>query len=223
MQRGHAAAVEHHDDDGPPVVDLYHRDFHAWALEQAQALQRAGESRGAPEALRGAIADLDLENLAEEITGLAKSEQRELRKRLTTIVEHLLKVQHSPAPRPRVGWRGTVQRTRREVRRLLEDSPSLEKELQSLLDEAKEDAVEPVSADLEDRAEGEAGKLAGAMRKALRHYTREQVLDPDWWPPLGREDTAPAAKAARRKPPPEAPPKHPASKSGRGDTKRGRT
>jgi hypothetical protein len=43
-----------------PRPDLYERDFYSWALEQA-ALLRARQ-----------FAELDLENLAEEIDGLAR-------------------------------------------------------------------------------------------------------------------------------------------------------
>lgn len=214
MQRARLLA-ERYGSGGPPAVDLYHRDFRAWALEQARALRRArdGRAHGNAEALQEAIAALDLENLAEEVGALAKSESRELRSRLATIVEHLLKAQHSPAAGPLAGWRGTVQRSRAEISRLLENSPSLKAELPELLDEAAVDAVGPVAVDLEDRGEGEARELAGSMREALRDYTPERVLDPGWWPPMEREDAPPAGEGKRKRLP-VAPPKRSGTKRG---------
>ncbi len=175
------------DSDGPPIgppADLYRQDFHAWASDQARALRQAADSRarGDTEAFREAIAGLDLENLAEEIAGLAKSEQSELRHRLTTVVEHLLKLQHSSAPEPRAGWRNTVRHSRIKIARLLEDSPSLKAKLPDALDKAREDgralapgALKDCGEDLTDMAQ---------IRGMLLDYTLKRVLDPDWWPPM---------------------------------------
>jgi hypothetical protein len=44
---------------------LYERDFHAWANQQA-ALLRAGQ-----------LSDADIENIAEEIESMGRSEKRE--------------------------------------------------------------------------------------------------------------------------------------------------
>lgn len=184
QQRKRASpAAERHDDHGPPG-GLYERDFLAWTGEQARALRRAGEgfAHGDIGVVQNALAALDFDNLAEELDSLGRSERAELRRRLTTIVEHLLKVQHSPAAGPRAGWRSTVRRGRRDAARLLRDNPSLKPELPGLLGEAAEDAAALLPADMEERGEGEAGELARAMREALREYTPERVLDPDWWP-----------------------------------------
>ena len=50
---------------------------------------------------------LDWENLAEEIDDLGPSIRHQLRSRISTIIEHLLKLEHSPASRPRRGWMDT--------------------------------------------------------------------------------------------------------------------
>ncbi len=156
---------------------------------------------------------MDFDNLAEELASLGRSEARELRHRLTTIVEHLLKAQHSPAAGPRAGWRGAVQRSRVEVARLLEESSSLKPDLVDALDKAAEDALAVLPADMEDRGEGEAGELAAAIREAVRDYTPERMLDPDWWPPMGHADTTPVCKRARERLP-VAPPKRSGTKRG---------
>lgn len=57
----------------------YERDFYAWANEQA-ALLRAGRFDRA-----------DIENIAEEIESMGRSEKRDLVNRLTILLTHLLK------------------------------------------------------------------------------------------------------------------------------------
>lgn len=183
QQRRRASPAERHDDHGPPG-GLYERDFFAWTEEQAGALRRLRDdhARGDAVAVRDALAALDFENLAEELDSLGRSERAELRRRLTTALEHLLKLRFSPAAEPRAGWQSTVRRTRRDAARLLRENPSLKPELPGLLGEAVEDAVALLPADMEGRGEGEAGELTRAMREAVRGYTPERVLDPDWWP-----------------------------------------
>ncbi len=79
-----------------PTAGLYQTDFYAWSLEQA-ALLRARR-----------FDDLDLERLIEEVEDLGASLQRSARSRIRTIIEHLLKLQHSPAIDPRPGWYDTI-------------------------------------------------------------------------------------------------------------------
>lgn len=99
------------------VSELYERDFVRWSEEQASALRSA--------ALSGTNLPLDWEHLAEEIDGLGKSLRSELRNRLATIIEHLLKLHASPAIDPRPGWLETIDRERVEVESLLDENPSL--------------------------------------------------------------------------------------------------
>jgi hypothetical protein len=99
--------------------DLYEQDFYAWASEQATLL-RAGR-----------YDELDLEHLSEEIEDLGGSLYRSVRSRIRTIIEHLLKLEHSPAAEPRGLWRDTIHAQRAD----LEDdlSASLRRRLQSEL------------------------------------------------------------------------------------------
>ena len=66
---------------------LYDRDFYAWANEQA-ALLRAGR-----------LSEADIENIAEEIESMGRSEKRDLVSRLTVVLLHLLKWQFQPSHR----------------------------------------------------------------------------------------------------------------------------
>ena len=83
----------------PTGAHLYEQDFYAWAKAQADLL-RAGR-----------YSDLDLEHLIEEVDDLGESLYRSGRSRIRTIIEHLLKLEHSPAPNPRTGWVETSLRT----------------------------------------------------------------------------------------------------------------
>jgi hypothetical protein len=68
-----------------PPIDLYKSDFYVWALTQAEFLRD------------GRLEDLDLEHLIEEIEGLAGRDESAVRSHVRIIMEHLLKLQHSPA------------------------------------------------------------------------------------------------------------------------------
>ena len=91
---------------------LYDEDVIAWAEQQA-ALLRAGQwSR------------LDIDNIAEEIEDVGKSERRVLRHRLAVVVGNLIKYRYQP---DRVGssWRRTIREQRASIQRLLRRTPSL--------------------------------------------------------------------------------------------------
>jgi DNA-directed RNA polymerase subunit F len=70
---------------------------------------------------------LDIDHLVEEIEGLSRSEKRELRNRLTVLLEHLLKLSYwqSEKERNARGWLNTIREQRRQIKLLLQDSPSL--------------------------------------------------------------------------------------------------
>jgi hypothetical protein len=101
---------------------LYQEDPYRWAQVQAALLR---DRR---------FADLDLANLVEEIDDLAGAIRRSVRSHTRRIIEHLLKLQHSPAPEPRLGWRATVRDQRSELLDRL--TPSLRRELEADLGRA---------------------------------------------------------------------------------------
>lgn len=101
-----------------PDDGLYHRDFFAWTRAQAAALRQAGAAR--------VNLPLDWDNLAEEIDSMGISDWRSLQSALALIIEHLLKLEYSPAALPRADWQITVIRERGRIADLLEESPSLE-------------------------------------------------------------------------------------------------
>ena len=91
---------------------LYDEDVIAWAKQQAALLRTGQWSR------------LDIDNIAEEIEDVGKSERRELRHRLAVLDEHLIKCRYQP---DRVGssWHRTIREQRASIQRLLRRTPSL--------------------------------------------------------------------------------------------------
>jgi Domain of unknown function DUF29 len=111
----------------------YDTDISVWAAEQAGFLrQRAANA-------------LDWENLAEEIEAVGISQKREVYARLRLICQHLLKWAYQPEHRSR-SWRATIRTQRRDLERVLRDSPSLRPYAATELAEAyargREDAEE---------------------------------------------------------------------------------
>ena len=149
---------------------LYEEDFLRWSEEQAAALRKAAGS--------GANLPLDWENLAEEVESLGISQKHELRSRIATILEHLLKLEYSPARSPRNGWIATIGRERLIIEDLLETSPSLGREVPAIVARSLPRTARLVGRMLQNRREG-APDLAA--RLAATSYTPEQVLG-DWFP-----------------------------------------
>ena len=151
----------------PLMTSRYDEDVVLWSEEQARAL------RGAADA--GWNAPIDWEHVAEEIEGLGISERRTLASHLAMIVEHLLKLQTSPAEQPARGWKDTIRRARRDAERLLAASPSLQREIGTMIEDETKAARALVRANLEDYDEQPLTEL-----EQIR-YTEAQMLG-DWMP-----------------------------------------
>src|SRR4051812_32219054 len=159
------------------TAELYEEDFLLWTHEQAKLLRAAAERR--------VNFPLDWENLAEEIESLGKSQRSELRDRLTTIVEHLLKLEYSTAREPRRGWEDTVMRSRVAIDGLLQDNPSLRREIPALSQTVFERYAQFPVTDLIRRGELDKSRREGIL---ARRYTEEELLE-HWYP--GEEPTPP--------------------------------
>jgi hypothetical protein len=66
------------------IANLYDRDFHAWANEQARLLRA------------GMLAEADIDHIATEIERMGCSERRELVNRLVVLLLDLLKWEVQP-------------------------------------------------------------------------------------------------------------------------------
>ena len=153
--------------------DLYEADFYAWTKRQTKALRALRETRPNVE--------VDWERLIEEVHDLGKSERNALRSWTTKIIEHLLKLQFSPATDPRLGWMDETVLFRREVADNL--TPSLRRDLAARLPRLYAAARDDLRRKLGYRGET---KAAATLPEACP-YTLQQVLDADWWPER-RED-----------------------------------
>ncbi|SEN26614.1 protein of unknown function DUF29 [Duganella sp. CF517] len=91
---------------------LYDDDVVAWAEQQA-ALIRARQ-----------WAQLDVDNIAEEIEDVGKSDKRALRNHMVVLLEHLLTWAYQPLRRG-ASWSGTIGTQRDEIEDALEECPSL--------------------------------------------------------------------------------------------------
>ena len=105
--------------DEPEIVDIasdYNIDFAEWIGDQVDLLRKGHMNR------------LDVEELIEELSALAKKERRALGSYLENLLLHLLKWQFQPKRRGR-SWKISINNARNEIDDLLADSPSLETEL----------------------------------------------------------------------------------------------
>ena len=103
--------------------DLYTSDFYRWTMVTAAALRR------------NQVDAVDFQIVAEELEDLGRTEQRELRHRLKQLMLHILKWIHQPARRS-VSWRASVSAQRKEIQRLLQDNPSLRRQVKALMADA---------------------------------------------------------------------------------------
>jgi Domain of unknown function DUF29 len=155
----------------PDSRTLYDEDFIAWTEQQAEALRTAAKA--------GSNLAVDWENLAEEVEDLGRALRHELRSRLTVILCHLIKLEHSAAADPRRGWRSSIREARSEVESLLTENPSLRRDLPRLIAEQLPRSVKLAVADLDDYHELDSARRRLAQGSS---YTHEQILG-DWFPP----------------------------------------
>jgi len=155
----------------PDVKTLYDDDFVAWSEQQAEALRAA--ARG------GTNQQLDWENLAEEIEGLGNSQRSALGSHIMRIIQHLAKLEHSPATEPRNGWRRSVRLARIQAQRRIDENPSLKSEMDQFVQAEMRRGLEYAIADLEEHEEIDEVD-ANALRR--RRYSVEQILG-EWFPP----------------------------------------
>jgi Domain of unknown function DUF29 len=147
----------------PETKPVYDQDFYVWTEVQAELLrQRRFE-------------ELDLDNLIEEVEGLGDTKKSAVLNDARVIIEHLLKLQHSPAQDPRRGWAESIleHRTRLEL--------ELTPRLRQILDEElpRVYALTRRTTERKLRLYGEDA-AAGALPAACP-YSVDQITG-DWWP-----------------------------------------
>lgn len=102
---------------------LYERDFCLWVADTVAKLKARN------------FDGLDLDHLIQEIESLAGRDRRELESRLDVILNHLLKRCYIPTPENYRGWELTIREQRKQLQRLLKQSPSLRNYLSEIFEE----------------------------------------------------------------------------------------
>jgi hypothetical protein len=144
-----------------PVLDAgYETDFYAWAIDQAARIRAL------------AVPGLDVENVAEEIESLGRSQKSELTTRCRVLLIHLLKWAYQPERRG-VSWISTIGEQRDQIQTLLSDSPSLRSGVPGVVANAYRRAAKQATLETNLRAE---------TFPASCPWTPEQILDEDWMP-----------------------------------------
>ncbi len=93
-------------------TSLYDQDYYLWSQKMATLLRAKNWH------------DLDIENIAEEIESLGRSEKRALESNLKIILIHLLKWKYQ-SDKQANSWKFTIREHRQRIRKELSESPSL--------------------------------------------------------------------------------------------------
>jgi hypothetical protein len=139
---------------------LYESDFHAWAAQQARSIRHMR------------AADIDWENVAEEIESLGRRDRRALENHLDVLIAHLLKCLVQPERRT-ASWDLTIREQRRQIARLIERNPSLK--------DVSARRYEAAYADGIWRAVRDTGLAEGEFPGAPP-FSLAEALDPDYLP-----------------------------------------
>ena len=139
---------------------MYEKDVVAWANEQARFI-RAGNWSA-----------IDIENLAEEIEDVGRSEQRELVSRMSVLLAHLLKWKYQPNKRSR-SWTNTINNQRERIAIAVRKTPSLKGSL------ADEDWQREAWLDAIGQAQNDTGL---DNFPDVCPWQIDQVLSVDWLP-----------------------------------------
>jgi len=160
----------------PDDASLHDRDWYAWTQDQAARL------RAWPEHLRPN--GLDLEEVAEEIESLGKSDRRAITSFLRLIALHALKLELHPATEFAGHWRKEIREFRNALGRLFEESPSLLAQRETLFAKAWRDVRREFVQDLEDDAPAAARRFAASLPvdAAAPYDLDSQILNEDWFP-----------------------------------------
>jgi hypothetical protein len=140
------------------IKNLYEQDFYSWIQHHVALLK---DSR---------FDEIDVDNLIEELEGMAKKDERELISRLIILIAHLLKWQYQPDMQCN-SWSSSIIEQRAQVLFLLEDVPSLRNKMPEAIHRAYPKAREV--------AIKETG-LSGFPKQCS--FSERQLIDQDFYP-----------------------------------------
>jgi hypothetical protein len=121
------------------IKKLHDRDFYLWTEEIKQKIQTRN------------FADMDWDNLLDEIDDMGKSEKRSLESYIQRLIEHILKLKYWESEREQNyrHWRAEVANFRNQINRLLKRNPSFKKYLAEIYDEIFTEVIQVRSLELD--------------------------------------------------------------------------
>jgi hypothetical protein len=147
---------------------LYKEDFYAWTRDQAEALRRLADQRW--------NGPLDLLHLAGEVEAWGSEQQWAVESELERVIEHSLKVEHSPSSEPRRQWMISVNNARGEIKRRL--TPTIRSQVAPALADLYRRSRRNAELSLLDHDAPEAARALPATCP----YAFDDLLADEWWP-----------------------------------------
>jgi hypothetical protein len=147
---------------------LYQTDYYAWTRDQAAKLRALAAAR--------VNSTLDLENLAEEVESLGRSDLNTVRSQVRRIIEHLLKLEFSPSMPPRDDWRHSIAEARDEVEDHI--TPACRPMWRPTSTGCSARARRTAALGLRRHGEGAAAQALPATCP----YSLDQIVSHDWYP-----------------------------------------
>ncbi|MCC0175629.1 DUF29 domain-containing protein [Waterburya agarophytonicola K14] len=121
------------------LKQLHDRDFNLWIEKTKEAIQNRD------------FANMDWDNLLDEIDDMGKSEKRSLDSYMQRLIEHILKLRYwdEEVERCRKSWQQEVVNFRNRINRILKKNPSLKNYLKSEYSDIYQDAISTMRFDFE--------------------------------------------------------------------------
>ncbi|MGI0479664.1 DUF29 domain-containing protein [Geminocystis sp. CENA526] len=144
-------------------TNLYDADYNLWILETIKKLENRDFN------------SVDWENLIEEVLDLSRRDKRKLESLLMRLIEHLLILNYwdFERERNRGHWEREIFNFRKQINRLLIDSPSLKNHLRDQFDLCYEDGRKIAS---------KHSQLPLNTFPENSIASLEQILDENWLP-----------------------------------------
>lgn len=142
------------------ITSLYEQDFYLWLQTNINLLKE------------GKFAEIDLENLLEELESMGRSDKNALKSNLRVLLMHLLKYKYQPDKRSN-SWNYTIIEHRIRLEETFKTSPSLYRFFEDIFNESYQNARK--------LAAGETG-LSIKIFPPESPFTVEEVLNPDFLP-----------------------------------------
>ncbi len=139
---------------------IYETDFVGWVETTVEQLRTQD------------YANVDWENLIEEIEDMGKSEKRAIYSNLKILLLHLLKYRYQPEKRSN-SWLASMVEHRQRIKKAFKESPSLQPYFTEIFNECYQDARELAAA--------ETGMAIDEF-PAETPFTHEEVLNSDYLP-----------------------------------------